>query len=195
MIDVVHESPPNPTEPYVAAFKTFAPLVADKNPPWINQLRKSAITRFAEIGFPTVQQEDWKYTNVAPLVNFPSKPAPPQLAPISAGDIERFTFNNMRGSRLVFLNGQFAKGVSKIFEDNEVVMASLLSAMENYPREIEKHLGNYAQYDESAFTSLNTAFFQDGAFISLPDDTQLEAPIHLLFVSPQRNMENDAPAR
>src|SRR5688572_13607245 len=106
MIDVVHETLAEQTNPYVAEFKTFAPTVANKNPPWINQTRKSAIAHFAEIGFPTVQQEDWKYTNVAPLVNFPFKPATSQPAPISADDIKQYTFDDMRGSRLVFLNGQ-----------------------------------------------------------------------------------------
>jgi Fe-S cluster assembly protein SufD len=183
MIDVVHETLAEQTNPYAAEFKTFAPTVANKNPPWINQTRKSAIAHFAEIGFPTVQQEDWKYTNVAPLVNFPFKPATSQPAPISADDIKQFTFNDMRGSRLVFLNGQFAQNLSRIFDESEIALASLLSAMEIFPRTVEKHLGNYARYDENAFTSLNTAFFQDGAFISLPDDTQLDAPVHLLFLS------------
>jgi hypothetical protein len=42
----------NPTQPYLKAFKEFAQTAASQNPPWIQQLRKSAIKRFSE-------QRDW----------------------------------------------------------------------------------------------------------------------------------------
>jgi Fe-S cluster assembly protein SufD len=183
MIDVYREAPPNRIEPYITAFKTFAPMMAGKNPPWINQLRKSAIAHFAEIGFPTMQHEDWKYTNVAPLINLPFQPVTFSPATISSEEIRPFTFNNMRGNRLVFLNGKFSAELSAILEDEEVAMINLLEAMEIYPREIEKHLGNYASHGDNAFASLNAAFFQDGAFISLPAGKKFDAPIHLLFVT------------
>ena len=35
--------------------------------PWIQQLREAAFQRFAELGFPTTHDEDWRFTNVAPI--------------------------------------------------------------------------------------------------------------------------------
>src|SRR5437899_8882867 len=35
--------------------------------PWLQQLRESAFQRFAELGFPTTRDEDWRFTNVAPI--------------------------------------------------------------------------------------------------------------------------------
>ena len=32
---------------------------------WLRRLRASAMERFEELGFPTVADEEWKYTNVA----------------------------------------------------------------------------------------------------------------------------------
>ena len=34
---------------------------------WLHKIRKDAIGRFAELGFPTTRLEEWKYTNVAPI--------------------------------------------------------------------------------------------------------------------------------
>ncbi len=35
--------------------------------PWIQQLRDAAFQRFAELGFPTTHDEEWRFTNVAPI--------------------------------------------------------------------------------------------------------------------------------
>ena len=36
-------------------------------PEWLKNLREEAFAYFTENGFPTVKNEDWKYTNVAPM--------------------------------------------------------------------------------------------------------------------------------
>ena len=36
-------------------------------PAWLQPLRESAFRRFAELGFPTTHDEDWRFTNVAPI--------------------------------------------------------------------------------------------------------------------------------
>ena len=35
--------------------------------PWLQQLRETAFQRFAELGFPTTHDEEWRFTNVAPI--------------------------------------------------------------------------------------------------------------------------------
>jgi Fe-S cluster assembly protein SufD len=39
----------------------------DKVAPWMQELRESAFQRFAELGFPTTHDEEWRFTNVAPI--------------------------------------------------------------------------------------------------------------------------------
>ena len=52
------------TDPYLETFERFEAQA--KQPAWVFPLRKAGIARFAELGFPTLQQEDWRFTNVAP---------------------------------------------------------------------------------------------------------------------------------
>ncbi len=49
----------------------FAKLPAAE--PWLKELRERAFARFAELGFPTTHDEEWRFTNVAPIArsNFP----------------------------------------------------------------------------------------------------------------------------
>jgi len=35
--------------------------------PWLQALRESAFARFTELGFPTTRDEEWRFTNVAPI--------------------------------------------------------------------------------------------------------------------------------
>ena len=42
---------------------------------WLAPIRRAGINRFAEQGFPTLQHEDWRFTNIAPIVRLPFKPA------------------------------------------------------------------------------------------------------------------------
>ncbi len=35
--------------------------------PWLKELRERAFARFAELGFPTTHDEEWRFTNVAPI--------------------------------------------------------------------------------------------------------------------------------
>ena len=46
-----------------------------------------------------------------------------------------------------------------------------------------QHLAKYADYQDHAFTALNTAFVQDGAFLHVPHGTVAPGTIQLLFIS------------
>src|SRR5262245_8098955 len=39
--------------------------------PWVQKLRDQAFARFAELGFPTTHNEEWRFTNVAPIGRVP----------------------------------------------------------------------------------------------------------------------------
>jgi Fe-S cluster assembly protein SufD len=49
--------------------------------PWIQALREAAFERFVQLGFPTTHEEDWRFTNVAPIARtrFRVIAADPQL--------------------------------------------------------------------------------------------------------------------
>src|ERR1043166_6197769 len=101
---MVQTSEKNGTEPYLQKFEWF-----EKEPKplsWVFPLRKAGIARFAELGFPTVKDEDWRFTNVAPILKQPFKPAfVPARNGLSAADIAAFTFGKLPSTRLVFVNG------------------------------------------------------------------------------------------
>ncbi|HTG17074.1 MAG TPA: hypothetical protein VK747_17625, partial [Blastocatellia bacterium] len=55
------------TEPYLSAFKHYQENGGGSGPGWLRKLREAGIASFEKLGFPTIRNEDWKYTSVGPL--------------------------------------------------------------------------------------------------------------------------------
>jgi Fe-S cluster assembly protein SufD len=55
--------------------------------PWARELRETAFQRFATLGFPTTHDEEWRFTNVAPIArsNFKRGLAAGQITGLSGG--------------------------------------------------------------------------------------------------------------
>src|SRR3954471_16901338 len=70
--------------------------------PWLERLRKSAIARFEATGFPTTSEEEWRFTNVAPIAKIPFRLGRGQHEAIG----QRFSMPH--AVELVFVNGLFA---------------------------------------------------------------------------------------
>src|SRR5438874_9299385 len=96
---------------YLAAFKAFAGNGAGRAPEWLKEIREGAIARFAELGFPTTKQEEWRFTSVAPIAEaaFTLAPAPSSLLP-APSDIDRLCVG--AGPRIVFVDGRHVPSLS-----------------------------------------------------------------------------------
>src|ERR1051326_7951565 len=102
-------------DPYLAKFERFEKEA--EQPSWLFPLRKAGIARFAELGFPTTRQEDWRFTNVAPIAKLPFRPVF-ETRPDGATRerLGKFLFAGLPGTRLVFINGRFAGELSTLVE-------------------------------------------------------------------------------
>ena len=153
-------------------------------PSWLRPLRQAGVARFAELGFPTSRDEDWRFTNVGPITKLPFKPALETTDGVSATALEQLAFAALTGSRLVFVNGRFAPELSSVKSLPAGVRAgSLAAALASDSAFLEKHLGRYAQNADNGFSALNQAFFLDGGFVHVPAGGTVEEPIQFVYVS------------
>jgi len=56
--------------------ESFRDSRSPRDPQWLIETRRAAMARLRETGFPTIREEDWKYTNVAPILKVPFAQAP-----------------------------------------------------------------------------------------------------------------------
>ena len=167
------------------AFEVFKKTFHSQDPAWIKSLREDAMASFTKLGFPTLRDEEWKYTSVEPLVRdsfrFVFEPSSNGTA---IQKIAPFLLGSPNWNRLVFVNGLYAKEESHLSGAAEgLKVGSLKEALRSEPDSIKDFLARRADFKKNAFTALNTAFIHDGAFISLPPGVILEEPIHLVFLS------------
>ena len=172
------------TDHYRAAFDRFEPTPSVTKHPWLTSIRKAALSRFVELGFPTTRHEDWRFTNLGPLAEIEFQTPGDIGAEVTSDDLADITKWDAGCTRLVFVNGRFAAGLSSMEAvPAGVKVMNLAEALASERPVVEAHLTRRAEFQDEAFTALNTAFFCDGALIHLGKGAVVERPIHLLFVA------------
>ncbi len=153
-------------------------------PEWLSERREFAFERFSVLGFPTVRNEEYKYTNLAKLAKAQMETAPAYITPLGEEALAPAAYEGLQGPRIVFVDGRFNKALSRLGGlPQDAVVASIAETLEKNPEALEGHLTRYADSENHATTALNTAFFVDGAFISAPAKTRIEQPVHVIWVS------------
>jgi Fe-S cluster assembly protein SufD len=194
--------------PLIAQFGKFASARRDSNR--VMALRYRAHELFVEQGFPTTRDEDWRFTNVAPLAKIAFRRA--ALGDATGAEaraaVSRLAYPGC--ALAVFVDGYFRPQLSLLAELGAgVTVGSLAQALERgaagesstpatpsttaspatpaTPAIAE--LGRHARCEGQSFVALNTAYFEDGAFLHVAKSVVAERPIQLLFLS------SDQPAR
>jgi Fe-S cluster assembly protein SufD len=151
----------------------------------LHQLRRAALQTFETLGFPTVKNEEWKYSNVANLINKAYEIDQPST--ISVADLDSLQIPNLSGNILYFVNGQYRADLSRIVSPaSEVQIMSFRQAITEQSEAVGTYFSRLADFQDNAFTALNTAFAADGVFIRVPDGQTVAEPIILRFITDAR---------
>ena len=148
---------------------------------WLDLVRNSAMDRFEQLGFPSVKDEDWKYTNLATL-------AKEEFVPVASGSTdarEIESYPETAETHLVVVDGFLREDLSTKTGLGDVVAIDLFSAVEDarYNKIVRKYLARNAGYHNNGLTALNTAFLQSGVFLWIPKNVKLERPLQITFVA------------
>ena len=174
----------DPRQHYGEGFDRFERALATAAPGWLNALRKDAFARFVELGFPTTQQEEWRYTSVAPIAERAFELSSDGASELSREDVEHSSFPVYACSLFVFVNGCYAPRLSAPRALSRIpYVESLASVLDQAPERLEPQLAKLALYDAASFVALNTAFLRDGALVQVPEGVTVEAPIHVVYLS------------
>lgn len=162
----------------------FEQLATDQ-PDWLMQVRRSGLARFSENGFPTLHDEDWRFTNVSAIRELPFKPVFDLAADLpTEADLAGYHFVNSSETLLVFVDGHFAPSLSKLPAPQKgVLITNFKDALTKVPELMEETLAKLSTVDANAFTGLNTAYLQDGVFIHVAAKQKVETAVQALFIS------------
>ncbi len=133
---------------------------------------------FESLGFPTTRDEDWKYTNVAPI-------ARQRFTLARAGDYAGSSISSLDLPGLRFVGGKYASSVGLEDDAGPFEVTSLARAIRVFPKAIEAHLSGNPAHVSNGFVALNRAFLEDGGFIRVPAGANVSTPMLLSFLAEQ----------
>lgn len=168
-------------ETYLAEYGRFTQGRGSAAPAWVKACRERAQSQFATAGFPNTRQEDWRFTNIAPIAEaeFSIAEGAFAQAPALVAGV------NVPGAvRLVIVNGEFAAGLSDLAAlPKGLRIASLRDGARDATDGLETHLAQVFSLATHPFAALNTAFLDDGVAILVTAGAAVETPVHIVVVT------------
>ena len=165
-------------ERYIKAYKKTK-RDRQRDPAWLLCLREKAMALFTQKGFPTIKDDTWRYTDVAPILNI-SFDLDEKVPVLSPGTLKDLRPKNGRNFLLV-VNGKFSREHSSIEEGIDVM--DIEEAIAGKTELVEPYLSRSALPDEDAFYALNTALFRSGLLIHIPEDMTVKEPLYVVFLT------------
>ena len=171
-------------EPYIAAFRNLRAGGALPGPVWLEQLRQAGIASFEAMGFPTLKNEEWRYTSVEPIAKQSFALANGKAKSIVGAEVFSRALIETDAPRLTFVNGVYSAALSNTTSlPQGLRLGPLAEFIDQGDSTVAAQLGQLARAEQQHFVALNSAFLGDGAVVSLAPGCRLPRPVYLLFVS------------
>ena len=167
------------TDLYASAFDAVTREARVPDP--IQALRQAGFERFAELGFPTTKNEDWHYTSVNEIADQEFTLLTARTDDVQESQLAPFLIQS-EWPTIVVVNGRYAPHLSSLRDIPGGVKIETLADSWARSKSLASEVGRIASID-AAFTALNTAFLYDGVFVEIAKETDVEQPIHILYVT------------
>lgn len=148
----------------------------------LHKKRRSAMERFEKLGFPTVRNEEWKYTNIKPILKPDYKVFEQGEHTLEFKDVKRFFLHDIDTYKIVFVNGKYSSWLSETTHRGYDV-CTFSAALQRHRHVLDKYFDTAFDKEKDATVELNTAFAQEGAFIRITKNAVVEKPIEIIHFS------------
>ncbi|MBN1632843.1 MAG: Fe-S cluster assembly protein SufD [Ignavibacteria bacterium] len=154
----------------------------------ISELRNEAINYFREKGFPTRKDEEWRYTNISPLIN---KNYVLQTGgeEIKNENIKKYLIKGLDANLIVMVNGKYFDSLSRTDNNGNYYVNSLKKSFNERKEIVLKYFSKSSGNLEDSFTALNTAFADDGVLIHISKNTTVDKPFLILNLTGSESSE------
>ena len=160
-------------------------------PPWLQKLRRRGVAAFERLGFPSTNDENWRFTNLAPLAraSFSLPPDDVTLAERTAALEMEARLGTIGFSasepRLAFVNGRrLRRNVGAL--PPGVFFEWMGRVLRESPELVEKALVASAAAEDpawGAFAALGEAFLDEGVVLRVGAGVRVADPLFILHVS------------
>ncbi len=167
-------------------------LVSDQRPaeknsdhnPWLHVLKKEAASWVCDMPLPNRKMEAWRYTPLGFIDNtsFITDAEEAPFEALAPSDIEELLLpGSESGDRIVFVNGRYAPGLSRLKTGNGVTLHTL-AGDSKLPSRFKRKIG-HAELSDRFFFTLNNALISDGAVIHVNGQAAEGRRLELLHIT------------
>lgn len=173
---------------YAVEYPNITKELCGQTVSWLQQQRTEAVAKFAEQGFPTLHDEDWRYTNVSAI----EKKLFTSALKIPTSQIDRNWLKSYQlkdAWSVVLIDGHFSSELSELGGlPEKVFVKSMANALETHPELLENYVNKAVNDNEHGFIAFNTAWFTDGLFVHVGAKQCLAKPIQVLHIVTQQDV-------
>src|SRR5690606_24313974 len=130
-------------------------------------------------GFPTVKNEEWKYTNIHPLVS--KTYLLNEDVDVADIDLSKADIPELDAHRIVLVNGQYVLAFSSLEDEVGLKVKPIEEAAEEV--NFQKHFAQYADKSDNPLVALNTALYTSGLYLEVAKGKVLSKPLHIIHVA------------
>ncbi|AFZ44318.1 Iron-regulated ABC transporter permease protein SufD [Halothece sp. PCC 7418] len=148
---------------------------------WLQKRQQEAANWVAESRFPHRKDEEWRFTDLSPLLDHPFQGS--QAVAVNPESASQFFIPEASSARLVFVNGRFSPELSQL---DQLPSGVTLTSLGNLDVHQQSQVTDYLTQQEGGeelFTALNTAGFEDSGIVWVAANTEVETPIQVLFLA------------
>ncbi len=147
----------------------------------LKRLRAKAWDRFLELGLPSRSLEVYRYIRLRNLFSRSFRSIESET--LSSEQVAPFVYPECQESFLVFVNGTFQPTLSNVSGvPKKVVISALGEAVQSFGTFLDNHWTKSIKEETDPFVALNAAVHPSGAFVYLPPQTEVIAPIQIINI-------------
>lgn len=154
-----------------------------------NDQRKKAFEALEQKGLPGNKHEEYRFTPITRAIDavFSWKN---EAVPSALESIDEYLIPGLDANVMVFVNGIYSEKFSKLISpDSQVKAVSLREAFQTEPSTVTAYFDKLVNTQADPFAAMNTAFWQDGWFIHVRENTAVEKPFFILHLNDARQQQ------
>lgn len=170
---------------YINLYKQYHETIKKHSSLLMNAGRDASFALFEKLGFPTTKLEKYKYTDLTDALSYDYGLNINRLSiPVNPYQVFKCDVPGIQSYLYFVLNDGFYPVNDKRNDDlpENVIICSLREASEKYPALVEKYYGKLTATKNDGLVAFNGAFAQDGFFMYVPENVQLDRPVQLINI-------------
>jgi len=171
-------------EKYIQLYKKNFEFLNNGVSEEIIKARENAFFKFLANGLPSRKEENYRYTDITNIfskeyeLNLKSSSFNVDIQALFKCDVPELDTHI-----LLTINGYYHKNNKIDGLPKDAIICSLREASTHYNDIFNKYFDKISKDQNDNFIQLNTCFAQDGTFIYIPDNTNMDKPIQIVNIA------------